>query len=76
VWRLKVDDYGLEGCTRFRNAQQRNLFPRVRRAARRAAGWRGVSVADAVIDATFRWVLEPLVVSRLERKRRLPARNG
>jgi hypothetical protein len=76
VWGVSVDDYGLEGCTRFRNAQQRMLFDRLRRAASRAAGWRGACAVEAVVDAMFRRVLEPLVVSRLERKRRLAARSG
>lgn len=76
VWRVSVNDYELQGCTRFRNAEQRKLFAPLRRAANRAGGWRAVFVLDVVIDAVFRNVLEPVVVSRLERKRHLPAHDG
>jgi len=80
VWRIDENDEGLQGGTRFRNVQRRALFSRVRRFARRLAGWRGVAAVDAVIDAVFDRVLEPAVVARLERRRqaemRPPAGNA
>lgn len=76
VWGVNVNDWGLQGCTRFRNAQRRLVFAPLRRALQRAGGWRAVCAVDFVIDAMFRNVVEPLVVSRLEHKRQLAARHG
>jgi hypothetical protein len=69
VWDVSVDDDALQGGTRFRDMQRRKLFPMLRRVAQACAGWRGVRFVDRGIDTFFERVIEPMVVSRLERKR-------
>ena len=69
VWNIRIDDDVLQGNTRFRNAQRRKLFSTLRTLAGRCAGWRGVRVADSLIDAFFQHIVEPTFVARLQRAR-------
>ncbi len=69
VWNVDVNDDGLQGGTRFRNVQRRKLFSGLHIVANRCGGWRAASAVDKVIDAVFDYVIEPLIVARLERRR-------
>jgi hypothetical protein len=71
TWNVSISDDTLQGNTRFRNVQRRKLFSKPRKLVARCAGWRGLRVTDAVIDAFFDRVLEPTIVARLERARRV-----
>lgn len=68
-WGIPEDDHMLQGGARFRDGERRRPFRLAAAVATRLFGARGRRLVDIMVDAGYKYLLEPTVIARLERKR-------